>query len=395
MGPRSRLKPRWWFVAAGVLVTAALGVAGGGASFGAVSGGRVVTEVNLSRGDKYDTITRIGGRLILSGQTVVGNDSTVCNSAVVNPATLVLSEERSSSCDDPALAVERVLPIETVERHSLPPGGGVYTETVRIAHLVAAAPGYRLGPVVMSFPQESTGYPGWVYGDGYLWLYDGSARQRSDLLRISLSTGAVVARLAVPDLARPILAVNDDGLWIAPAVNGSGHAVYHVELGASTATAVFSLPKQYAAWVVAAGHDVWLAVGSGVKTETLWRLVGASAKRAFHVTLRTGSLDGEVEAQGGGAPVVGNATDGLWTAVPPPSGNTQRIVRINPDTGMLTNVATITPGYAQPNAIAYGPSPPAVTLDGAMFLLDPPTDAANFPYQPTGFSALYRITPTS
>jgi len=88
----------------------------------------------------------------------------------------------------------------------------------------------------------------------------------------------VLQRLAMPDVPRPILAADDDGLWMAPAVNSGGHTVYHVELGASAAVPVFSLPGlQYAAWVVAAGHDVWLDVGSGSTTETLWRLVGASA----------------------------------------------------------------------------------------------------------------------
>jgi hypothetical protein len=385
---RGLLKPGWWLVAVGLLVAAALGVAGGGASFGAVGSGRVVTEVNLSKGDRYDTIARVGGRLILSGSTVSRSDSTVCNSAVVNPATLVLSQARSGNCDDPALAGERVLPIITGEPNVPWIGGGVGTDTVRISHITSAAPGYRVGPVVMSVPQISDEHAGWTYGDGYRWLYDGTTRQGSELLRISLTTGSVLQRLAMPDVPRPILAADDDGLWMAPAVNSGGHTVYHVELGASAATPVFSLPGlQYAAWVVAAGHDVWLNVGSGSKTETLWRLVGASATRTLHVTQRTSSLDNEVETQGGGTTMVGNANDGLWTAVPATSGTEQRIVRITPSTGALTNIALVTPGYANPSMVLYG-TWEAVTFDGSMYLLDPPNGS-------TGFSALYRITPPS
>jgi hypothetical protein len=361
---------------------------------GAVAGGHVVTEASFSKGDTYDAITRVGTRLILSGQVVDRNGVNACHSAVLNPTTLALSKARSGNCDDPALAGEQVLPIITGEPKVAFAGGGtgIGTETVRISHLTADARGYHVGPVVMSFPQISTEHAGWAYGDGYLWIYDGTTLQGSELLRISLTNGAVLQRIPMPDLPRLILAADDDGLWMAPAVNGGGSAVYHVAPGASAATPVFRLQRSYASWMVAAGHNVWLNVGSGSKTETLWRLVGADATRTLHVTLRTSATNNEVEAQGGGAAVVGDASDGLWTAVPPLSGNEQRIVTINPTSGKLTNVAVITPGYASPNAVAYG-TWEAVTFDGSMFLLDPPGYSGTYPYAPTGFSALYRVTP--
>jgi hypothetical protein len=379
-------KPASWLLTLGVLAATAVAVTSG-ASFGAVRGDRVVTELNLSKGDNYDTITEVGGRLILSGQTVDRPGAPVCHSAVLNPIALVLKQARSGDCDDPALAGEPALPIIAGEPKVafFGAGNGIGTETVRIAHLAAVAPGYRVGPVVMSFPQVSDEHAGWTFGDGYLWLYDGTTRQGSELLRISLADGRVLQRVAMPDVPRPILAADDDGLWMAPAVNSGGHAVYHVEPGARTATPVISLPgARYAAWMVAAGHDVWLDVGSGGRTETLWHLVGTGARRTDHVTLRTSSLDGAVETQGGGATVVGNATDGLWAALPPPSGNRQRIVTINATSGATTDVALVTPGYASPNAVAYG-TWEGVTFDGSMFLLDPPDGS-------TGFSALYRIT---
>jgi len=353
----------------------------------AAGGGHVVTELKLSRSDEYDTITVLDGRLTLSGQTVGAHDSMVCHAAVVNPRTLTLSQQRNGSCDDPALSGEPVLPIEAGEpRIPFFPHDGIGTDTVRIAHLTAAAPGYRVGPVLMRSPQISTAHPVWAYGDGYLWLYDGTTRQGSELLRISLTSGAVLARVSMPELPRPILAADNDGLWMAPAVNGSGHVVYHLAPGATTATPVLKLSgPQYVAWMVAAGHDLWLDVAWGGKTQTLLRLHGASASPTLRMTLRTSTLDNEVQIQGGGATVVGDATDGLWTAVPPLSGNTQRIVRIDPSTGTLGSIAVLTPGYGAPNAVAYG-SYEAVAHDGSMFLLDPPAG---------GFSALYRITPTT
>ena len=145
--------------------------------------------------------------------------------------------------------------------------------------------------------------------------------------------------------------------------------------------------------MVAAGHDLWLDVASGGKTQTLLRLHGTSTTPTLRATLRTGTLDNEVEIQGSGATVVGDATDGLWTAVPPLSGNTQRIDRIDPTTGTLNSIANLTPAYAAPNAVAYG-SYEAVAYNGSMFLLDPPASfGTTYPNRPTGFSALYRITP--
>ena len=380
--------------AAAAVAYGASGSGGGGATRNgrgdaplAAGGGHAVTELNLPHGGEYDTITLLDGLLTLSGQTAGAHDSTVCHAAVVNPRTLTLSQQHTGSCDDPALSGEPVLPIEAGEPDVPFRGGGtgIGTDTVRVAHLTAAPPGYQVGPVLMRSPQISTAHPVWAYGDGCLWLYDGTTGRGSELLRISLTSGAVLARVSMPDLPRPILAADADGLWMAPAVNGGGHAVYHLAPGAATATQVLKMSRQYVGWMVASGHDLWLDVAFGGKTQTLLRLHGASATPTLRVTLRTSTLDNEVQIQGSGATVVGDATDGLWTAVPPLSGNTQRIVKINPTTGTLNSIAVLTPGYAAPNAVAYG-SYEAVAYDGSMFLLDPPAG---------GFSALYRITPTT
>jgi hypothetical protein len=370
---------------------------GRGGALPAVVHGRVV-ELDLSRSDRYDTITRLRGRLVLSGRTVA-QGKLLCDAAVVDPVTLTLSDKRSGSCEDPALSGEPVLPIVTAEpRVPFFPNNGIATETVRISYRASVPPGYRVGPVVMRYPQISTSSPSWAYGDGYLWLYDGTTGQGSELLRISLTSGVVTGRVAMPNMPRPILAADADVVWIAPAVNGAGDTVYHLAPAANHATAVFKLTRQYVAWIVAAGHNVWLDTASGGKTQTLWRLTGASAKPTLRMTLRTSSLGNEVQAQRGGSVVVGDAAGGLWTAVPPRSGNTQRIVRINPATGRLTTIAVITPAYSAPNAVAYG-SYEAVTLNGSMFLLDPPTGIGTGPggalTPPSGFSALYRITPTT
>jgi hypothetical protein len=399
---------------AAVIVAAALVVAavaygasgsGGGHSGPAASGGdqpaaasahHVVSELNLSRRDSYDSVSRVGGRIVVTGSTVGLHGAAVCDAAVVDPVTLALSRLRTGSCDDPSLAGERVVAIETGEPRIPFTGGGssIGTDTLRIAHVITASPGYEIGPVVMRTPQISDEHAVWTFGDGYLWLYAGRSSNGSEVLRISQTSGAVLARVSMPNLPRPILAANADGLWMAPSVNGGGHAVYHLPLGANTPTPILPLNRGYVGWMVASGHDLWLDVASGGKTQTLLRLHGAGATPTLRATLQTSTLDNEVQIQGGGATVVGDATDGLWTAPRPTPGNAQRIFELNPATGSLTHIATLTPSYSTPNAVAYG-SYEAVAYHGSMFLLDPPADSGNtYPHRPEGFSALFRITPS-
>jgi hypothetical protein len=357
-----------------------------------------VSILNLTNSDKYGDIALVGGKLLLYGPKGEESDpalGSTCNSAVVNPSTLKLSDMRTSSCADPALEGQRVLPVITVEpKVPFGKGGGVATMTVRISHVVTGSPGYQLGAVVMTFPQASTGWPVWVYGDGDLWLYDAYNPGGADLLRISASTGAVIQRITMPPIARPIVAFDDDGFWLAPAVNSTGPAVYHVTPGASTAVTVLRLTgAQYASWMVAAAHTVWLDVSSGGKTGTIWRLVGNGAAPTSHVTLS--SFDNEVETQGGASTMVGDAANGLWTIVVNSAGTQQQVIRIDPTSATYGTIASLRPSYSSSNVLIDGDFWKAVTFRGSMFLLDPPTSAGTYPYQPEGFSAFYRITPRS
>ena len=84
----------------------------------------------------------------------------------------------------------------------------------------------------MTFPALAWGdtEPSWIYGGGDLWLYDWT--DHFDLLRISATTGAVLQRLVVPKIQSPLLAFNEDGLWIAPTGESSG-PLYRLAPGAS------------------------------------------------------------------------------------------------------------------------------------------------------------------
>ncbi len=351
--------------------------------------------LNLTNSDKYGDVAAVGGKMVLYGpadQEAEPSASATCNSAVVNPVTLRLSELRSGSCANPALVGRRVLPVMTAEPKVPFGNGGVATVTVRISRVVPGSPGYRLGPVVLSFPQVSDGRPTWVYGGGDLWLFDALSARGSELLRISGTTGGVIQRLAMPAVPRPIIAFDTDGLWLAPAVNSLGvrvGAVYHVTPGARAADRVFTLPAgQHAAWMVAAGHSLWLAAGPA---RVLWHLAGADAAPAGHTEVSP-SLEDAVMLQGGPSGIVGDESDGLWTAVPNMSGTAQQVLRLAPASGASATVAVLKPAYASPGDLLYG-AWRAVTYHGSMYLLDPPAASGVYPYQSEGFSALYRITP--
>ena len=111
-----------------------------------------------------------------------------------------------------------MLPVFSIEQHVFWGHGseGINTGEVRIARLSGAAPGYSLGPVVLRYPNAS-GRPQWATGAGYLWLSSGTSGPHAEIFRISLTTGAVLQRVALADIVRPILSVDDDGLWTAPA----------------------------------------------------------------------------------------------------------------------------------------------------------------------------------
>lgn len=410
-----RLRHRRWLIGSSLMLIAGAGIGVGTVVAGAGGGHRGrsaqtdpnpptpvvalqpgVTMLNLTKSDRYGDIALVGTTMILYGPANQESDpssSATCNSAVVNPSTLKLTSFKTSSCADPALEGQRVLPVMRVERNTPFGKGGVATITLRISRVVSGSPGYRLGPVVMTFPQESNGWPTWIYGDGDLWLFDALAANGSELLRVSGSTGNVLQRISMPMISRPIIAFDVDGLWFAPAVNSLGivGAVYHLTPGAPQAKRVFSLPTgQSASWMVAAGHSVWIDVGEAHRT--LWQLNGTSAVPAWHVQISS-ELENVVMTQGGASGIVGNAPDGLWAAVPTTSGVEQQVVRLDPSSAAsTTTVAVLRPSYSDLNSVLYG-AWTAVTFHGSMYLLDPPTTSGIYPYRSEGFSALYRVMP--
>ena len=105
----------------------------------------------------------------------------------------------------------------------LRPGHQPAIDQVRIAVADSAArDGYRLGPVVMQYPECSDCNAQWVTDDGSVWINGPSAGGRpgsdGEVLRVSAANGRVLQRFAVPLLDRALLVADRDGLWIAPSI---------------------------------------------------------------------------------------------------------------------------------------------------------------------------------
>jgi hypothetical protein len=360
-----------------------------------------VATVDLTQDDRFSGIAAVGQRILLYGsasQSAYPEVASTCYSAWVDPSSLVLSDERSGSCADPALQGREVLPVFGVDRHLEASTGGP-SAVVRIAHVVPRSPGYALGPAVMTFPSLSWGdsAPSWAYGGGDLWLYEWDNPGGADLERISATTGNVLQRLHMAKIWHPVLAYNDKGLWVAPSGQTSTPAaLYLVAPGSTHARAVFHFPDDgFAKWMVGSGDALWLNAqprpvsGPGV----VWMLRGPRGAPVWHV--RESSKITQVFEALGGSGMVGNGSDGLW-AGPPTAFDQQRVVRMRPASGALSTEATLTAGY--PGTAKYLYLSPltswrGVTMAGSFFLLDPPVPPSPGASTAGRFSALYRITP--
>jgi hypothetical protein len=390
--------------------TATTGSGSGESAVGVANGVARVATIDLTYSDKFSEIGAVGHRILLYGSTSRSADTAAntCFSASVDPSSLVLSDERSGSCLNPALQGERVVPVFGIDKN-LPAGGGGPSAVVRVAHVVSRSPGYALSTIVMTFPALSWGdsEPTWIYGGGDLWLYEWDNPRGFDLARISATTGDVLQRIRVPKVQFPVLAYNDEGLWIAPSGRSMAAApLYLVAPGARHATAIFHFPGDgFAKWIIGSGDALWLNSQPRPVTEpgVVWMLRGPKATPVWHV--RENSKITQVFQTLGDSGMVGSESDGLWGA-PPTRYNKQQIVRVDPMSGGVSTEATLKTKYlveGPAKHLVVGPtnylylSPltswRGVTLAGSFFLLDPPVPSSSGTSTAGRFSALYRITP--
>ena len=153
---------------------------------------------------------------------------------------------------------------------------------------------------MLRYGNFSEGRPEWTYGGGYLWLYDvgtvgaGSRPLRfvAEVLRISPTSGKVLATITMPTLTSIELAANDDGLWFAPSTL-TGSAPHHPPSVLYFIPALGSRPEviqrkgQYVNWLVASGHTAWANVSvDGPDGTALTETFISPASRPLVVTNR-------------------------------------------------------------------------------------------------------------
>src|SRR6476646_8657174 len=177
----------------------------------------VITSVAVPNGLWFDNISVSDRGLLLTGLVPSDSGSSqACDAATVDPQRLQVVNPTRGSCDEPARQGETVAPVYTPS----PSSPQCCNATVAIARTDPQTGAVSTGPVVMTYSDGSTSRPIAVYGGDWLWIYDVDTTNGAEVLQISRSSGAVVNTVTTPGLYRPLLAANDDGLWLCNSVQG-------------------------------------------------------------------------------------------------------------------------------------------------------------------------------
>ncbi len=360
----------------------------------------------------FPTLAVADGRLIVADtaneSSQAGRITGTCIAETIDSNSLRVGSVARGDCGDPALYGERVLPLVFEVNQRPGPGWGTDELGIRISTVDhAVSSGYRVGPIVVVYPDCSTCRAQWIYGPGSLWVFASmtSPGAPGELLRISETTGRVDQRWALPEMTRALLATDEDGLWFAPGFDTccggpksswvAEQYLYHVAPGATRAVRVLDLGQLGASWLVASGHTVWVQ-GRRVNDRApfehvsfgpapLWRVNGP-ATNAKLIGARVPEPCGDLGE--GPAMVLGTPRIGIYCVAPEPSN--QHVVRFDPRGRGAITVATVQ--YAVPDS--------AVVFDGSYYFLDPPgatpastPKAATSARSPGQSAVLYRITP--
>lgn len=252
----------------------------------------VVASIALPSGGIWSNVLPAHGSVVAWGIANPGSD---CVWLTVDPRSLTSRRSRGS-CATPEQDAYGVAPVVV-------PGRNSFQSTVRVA-----------GKVAFRYGDYSDTKPIWAYGGGSVWLYDVATTNGPLLLRYSLASGALVQRVRMPKLFRPVLVADDDGVWLMASPEGgiAGEKVaglYLVRNGASSPTVVHREGRA-ALWLAAHAHTVWVETLTGATTFSLWRFDGTRGKllhRGTHVDVYSATYGaGGLWGWGNTAPCGGN-----------------------------------------------------------------------------------------
>jgi hypothetical protein len=346
-----------------------------------------VASVALPPGYWFENLTTASGSLVVTGTTESTDANAPCVSAPLSTASLSIGVVSTSSCSDPAALGQPVAAVVT--RRVV---AGSDTGFIAIARTDPATGSTTTGPVVMTYSPASDTQPVMAYGGGSLWIYDVDTTNGPEAVEVSATTGAVQDIVRTPQLYEPIIAANNDGLWLGNSIRGAGTGatLFHIAPGSHTVNTVVSGSSTAVDWLRADEGHVWAGIRpTGGFEETMWRFDGAQATVAFHAA--------EPRLPAATSTVVGSEKDGLWAAVPypafgatlsPDANKELDVLRIDPDTGQAIVEAQL-PALPQ-LAAQTGASPGSIAFYlGACFVLEPPFQQGGY----LGYSSVARITP--
>ncbi len=176
----------------------------------------LVESVDLPASWDFDSIAMIDGLptlLASAGYSADGGPSR-CMEAAVEVPSLRFVKVHPYSCNTDPTAQGLAYPVLTASK--------VFNAEVRIARTNPVTGTTVTGPVVMTVGQYSTSRLVYTSGYGSLWLYDVDTSRGAELLRVSSASGKVEGRIFLPQRpVRPLLAADQDGLWIGISPGGS------------------------------------------------------------------------------------------------------------------------------------------------------------------------------
>jgi hypothetical protein len=353
-----------------------------GSTVGPVAPTSSAISVPLPHGYRFRQLFSARGHLFIASYVASKSNLgphgfTQCALALVNPRTLKIGKGVRASCDNPAMTVQLVSPVNSITKG--------YTAQEALAVLNPRTGSYRVGPPVITYSYDSTSSPVVAYGGNWLWLYDAETTAGPQLLQVNAVNGDVVDTIATPQLFDPLMAANDDGVWLANSFRGSPvpYVLYHAVPGASQLMGTLLGSDLHAYWLTATRGHVWLGAGSIPTAQTLWRFDGVEATIGLDTPLTGSQPFGEV---------VGDLYDGLWTVVanPPPgpgdTGQPLDVLRIDARTGSEQVMArgSALPALEEEQGLAEGES---TLYRGSFYVLEPSSQLSN------GHSRLARVIP--
>jgi len=346
-----------------------------------------VSSLTLPPGYTFSGLSTDSGPLQLTGTVGTTDPNAPCVRSPVDASALRLGAITTGACNNPELSGVRVA-IEVIN----PDGGSAaFTTSIAITVTDPKTGTPKTGPVIMRISEASDTNPVVAYGGNSLWVYDVDSSNGPEAIQVSATSGQVEDVVRTPQLYRPVMVANGDGLWLGNSNQGSPVAgtVFHVASGSHSVTTVVSSATDAVDWMRADSGHVWAGIRpAGGALLSLWRFDGPKAAVAFH------TLEPSLEA--GPNFVVGDEQDGLWLTTPsPPFGEFPSpadnqhldVVKLDASTGKPT-VEAVLPPLDQLDAETQTASGEAAISQGSYFLLQAPSVRGY-----TGFTQLLRVTP--